>query len=1070
MWTNKSIPLVTGFDASIGESHGDASILERLVNAHVSKQGEIGKRLGFNDIDPTIIDKFTATRRLYDLDGANLASVPRALVTNLSKKQGESLDGVLYLTDKHLFKYSPTLAGWLPRDVLFQSATEGFYQPSAVGCSVSSKRVLKSASDQHGTQTAANSNYTVVSWIECEIGSAELDPRLYYSIYDNASGDYIVDGILAESSDVLYSMCAGVGSSLGIVYISGNNLKLIDVSSPLAPVTYTLKTTATSAAAGSGNATPFYVATSHTNALVIAYRDTGAGVPTVFFSTYGGTVSGTTSYGAATVESIAIEYDSVSSRYVLAYCTGVGANNITTRVLNTSLVDQAINVLMSTSDAAKYAQRITLGFNNKLIGVSASTIDTCYILWEHNTSGNNIVDIQSRSVSAATTTTLGASGTFFVNTTLLSTVFKQNDQLYVALGYCTRGTNSTTFQGAMHIVAIGPHTYDSVGLSRHTPLCMAGRFSSAATGCMDNRRFDRRDPPCRVSAYGSLWRVGHRVKTKYIQSVGSARNYFTRSVFLTLNFAAPVSHATVDDFTYIANGSLLKQHDGRGVTETGFLLSPEISASDGSAAGAAGALSAGDYSWRFYYEREIGGKRVRSYATTVTKTIAANNTVTWTIPTLRFTQCMEDDVYIVVYRTAVNPTANSPFYRLTSLSPTAATGVTWTRNSFTTANVTIVDALADTSLQAETDYLYANEVAHIVPDIAMITQHGRRLIGASDYAIHPSLFFNSRDAVEFSDELTTEMNDTGGPIRGLASLGNNLAIIKKNRTFVVSGEGPDNTGVGLYSDPYEVNNTVGASGNNAVCKIPGGILFGGEAGFYVLNDGLNLEFIGKPVYDYFKATGESVSAVVYNAKQNYFYIQCQTVAFVYYTLYGIWSVWVLPTATSYGACVYGDYLMYAGATASISVQQASQWRDEINTNGSVGNTNYIFVLETRYIPVSGDDNGTNGRAKSVKFLGKYFAGGAFNMGYTISDARDNDIVYDYTDYFGGVLGNNRSYSVDGTNANQHRFEHHFAQQKCSAVKVRISGTGNHSGNLFTHLVLRVKESQNSAKLSPQETT
>ena len=101
------------------------------------------------------------------------------------------------------------------------------------------------------------------------------------------------------------------------------------------------------------------------------------------------------------------------------------------------------------------------------------------------------------------------------------------------------------------------------------------------------------------------------------------------------------------------------------------------------------------------------------------------------------------------------------------------------------------------------------------------------------------------------------------------SLGNNFVVFKESAILVYGGQGPDNLGNGDYQDPYTVSHAVGCKNAASIARVPGGVVFAGDAGIYMLNESLQLEFIGKDVYSEYKENGTEVVSTVYNAKQNY---------------------------------------------------------------------------------------------------------------------------------------------------------------------------------------------------------
>lgn len=1066
-WQNRVIPLVGGMDDETADGQRPDQILYRLLNARVTKTGEIRKRYGFENLSTTVLDELTASRTLVNLDGSNNGFTPRSLITNADRKNGESADALLLLSEGALFKY--TASGWLPKDMYFSSATEGRYTPTAAGCGVEAQRVLRDVYDHHDAVSAANGSYCLTAWIESS-SSTEVDPRLWYSVYDLINGDFIVGAKAVESTnDVLYCQAIGdeANNKLGLVYVQGANLKIIDLSSPLAPSTATISTDIISVAAATGNPLPFYIAPAHTSGqIVVIFRKNSVNELKILIIDYSGTTQDSTDWVLANTCAVAIEYDSTSARYVCV--AGTTAGDMYSRILNSALDDQVLDL---THDLANTVPvRISLGFDSRVLGATAGTTRNVWIVIERAASGGyRRTDLYTRSTADVVVNDRWV----WWDATLLSTVFKHNNQLYVTLGYGPRAANGTTVQGHAFVVAIGTHYYNA----SQQQMIVAGKFGrTIACGHMDDRRFDIKGPPSRVS-YSSTtkkWYCGHRIKTRYVEQGGGtfAKVDFAKSCFLTYDFNVGTSHVNVNDITYFTDGSVLKQFDGDKVTEAGFFLFPEISASNVTVSAGAGSLSAGSYSWRFYYETNIGGKRVRSYAMTYTSAaVVANDRYNFTIPSLRFTQRGETEVYIVGYRTAVNPTSTSAFYRITSLAPSASGGIGWYDNDWSNPSVTIQDTLSDANLILEQDYISAGEIAHSMPDIRVVAKHGNRVVGASNDTIYPSLLFSPVNAVEFSDETGQEISDAGGPITALASLGSTLVVFKKQRTFLLAGEGPDNTGNGTFSVDYETLHQSGAKNGRVVCKIPGGVCYGNDDGIFVLTESFQPVFIGKQIQPLLEYLTNTPSRICYNPTDKAIYVLTASAAFadtnifVFFTETQQWTVWDYNVNFKvYDIAVYNGVLVALTVWCTVCKQGTTAWQDTFQSSaGGASTVSYTYGFITDFINIDPGDPATQSRVKSAIIVGnKNETQGTA----TVSVAYDNDSGHDWRVIEPPTLNNPQT--VDNTIVGN-KWEYFFNRQKMSNVRIKYAALHQYEGPYITHIVLRTKPSKNSSKLAPAET-
>lgn len=1074
MWTNKIIPLVAGMDDSLSAGQHPEPILTRLINAKVVKSGGIEKRDGFAGQPNTIYDEITDARSLINGDGADTIFTPKALITNNSRRQGATSDALYALASSVLFRYNSSL-GWIPTDPYIVASDDGYYKPTAAGCSTEYRTVNRSGRDHHNTQTCSTSSYVLVAWIEVS-GSYGSDaaPRLYYSVYDKASSSYIVDGVAVESSqDVKYCMTVGNSDDtfIGIVYLQGNNLKFISLADILVPVTYTLKTTAYN----TGAIAPMYVAHDPANdGMVVAYRDTVANF-TVFHSTYDGIVTNTTSFviatNAAGIQSVAIEPNAAGTRYVCAagYLNAAAASRVNTYVLDSTLTDLgfSVNHVGAVTDTTRVPIRISIGFNATVMGVAPTPNCDVWMAWQlANAAASTLTHTTVIAGRLTTSNSTPFTSVELFRVTLLGTMFNYDNVLYVPLGY------ESALQSCLYVVAVGNYIRSTEALA------IAGKTAPGiSAGNMDGRVGEYYAPPCRVGEFAvGQYVVGNRVKTSYVEgpTIGRTLKY-AQSCFALLDFTCAVSTAEVGNTIYIANGSVLKQYSGTTVVEAGFLLGPELVNADITTAGAAGFLSAGSYTWRFYYESVVGGVRTRSYAFQITKTGVANtNTATITLPTLRFTQ--RDDVVLVGYRTKVNPTAESPFYRVTSLGPglgssTGSEGCGWYLNTFSADTVTITDGIADAFLLSETDYLYTGEVGHVLPDAQQfVVQHGNRLVTASSNSVQPSLLMSDRYTVEFSDELEFGVSKTGGAIKAIQTLGNNLAIFKKNRISIVGGDGPDNTNQGSYSNEYEISNAVGTYSQATTCKVPGGVAFAGPSGFYILNEGLQLDFIGKAVAPVFIKEGYACTRVIYNHKESYIAFVTVVGTYVFYTQTGVWTIWQTFGGVT-DAAIYNDVMANYYSAGSVAIQTVA-YRDSDYDSGGVNNRNFTHSLMLDNVAITDGDPASHARIRSIKFIGTHMEG-ATSSAYTVEVAYDGtNNIESITD---GTFEDSGTYTVSSTSTattwplDKARFEHWLARQKCSSIQIKLSQLDNAKGCRWTHVVLVVKQSMKTGKMSPRDT-
>lgn len=103
---------------------------------------------------------------------------------------------------------------------------------------------------------------------------------------------------------------------------------------------------------------------------------------------------------------------------------------------------------------------------------------------------------------------------------------------------------------------------------------------------------------------------------------------------------------------------------------------------------------------------------------------------------------------------------------------------------------------------------------------------------------------------EFNDALTLPMLTGSGPCTAISALDEKVIIFKNKSIYVVTGDGPNALGAGSsFPVPQSISTDVGCIAKQSVVRGPFGILFQGDLGIYLLDRGLNLTWLSKPVDD-----------------------------------------------------------------------------------------------------------------------------------------------------------------------------------------------------------------------------
>ncbi len=378
--------------------------------------------------------------------------------------------------------------------------------------------------------------------------------------------------------------------------------------------------------------------------------------------------------------------------------------------------------------------------------------------------------------------------------------------------------------------------------------------------------------------------------------------------------------------TLLIVGGILQGYDGVSVTELGFHVYPEDITLE--ATGTDSSLSAGTYQYivEFQWSDNIGQVYHSAPSVPVSITIEAGQHVTITGPTLRLTQKSDDRTApsIVIYRTGANDTN---FHRVTStLAPLI--------NDKTVDSWLFVDYISDLSASAnELLYTTGNVLANIAPpaNSIIITYNNRVfLAGLSDkleiWYSQSTVNNTSQNTIppQFCQELTLGVDPLGGDITAFGLLNQSIIIFKAGRMFSLQGNGPDATGNNNdFGDPTLITSDVGCTNQNSVVIMPYGIMFKSVKGIYLLDQGLNVNYIGAPVEDFNDYT--ITSSVVNPIATQVIFTTAEGVALVYDYFFKQWSTWTNHRAND--TIVYNNRVAYVKPDGHVYVQNIEKFTD-----------------------------------------------------------------------------------------------------------------------------------------------
>jgi hypothetical protein len=294
-------------------------------------------------------------------------------------------------------------------------------------------------------------------------------------------------------------------------------------------------------------------------------------------------------------------------------------------------------------------------------------------------------------------------------------------------------------------------------------------------------------------------------------------------------------------------GAQIGQYDGSTFLEAGFAYPPESPAAPTPSVG--GGLTVSSTYWYVlvYSYMDAQGRLWRSAPSVPASgaTGAGDGTLTLACPTLRITGRAAPVIQIEAYRGAAGDEA------LFQKAGVVA-------NDMTVDTVTFVDTMSDATL-ATKEFLYTNggvlENSTPTGFVALAEAQNRSWgISMDDpQVLWPSKEHRLGTGVEWNEDISFDVRDASGSMRALAVIDDRPIVFKDDAVYAVGGQGPDGRGQGGSYAAQRICSGIGCDNPQAVCETRDGVIFRStsqRAGFFLLDRGLTVTYIGAPVQRY----------------------------------------------------------------------------------------------------------------------------------------------------------------------------------------------------------------------------
>ena len=563
---------------------------------------------------------------------------------------------------------------------------------------------------------------------------------------------------------------------------------------------------------------------------------------------------------------------------------------------------------------------------------------------------------------------------------------------------------------------------------------------------------------------------------KKVQFVSNGSDFFSTTgiCLITLDFGSTDKYFSSQlGNNLLINGGFVNAYDGASVIEHGFHLWPE-SISLGSTSASGGNLANGVYSVCAVYSwTDNFGQVHRSAASPLASlTLSGGGSAqqfTVTVPTLRLTakKSPRGEVVVEIYRTV----AGGSIHYLVASSTTALNPLFNNTAADTVAFVIDSNATSDANLIAQPIlYTESGEVENIAPPPSHYIVHTKNRIFLNN-SEDPNEFWYSKQytpgvGLGFSDLFKIRTDPLGGDPVGLYPMDDKVIFFKSSKIYAISGDGPLDTGAqNTFSDPQLISSDLGLRDTNSIVLTPKGLIFQSSKGKYLLDRGLNLQYIGAPVEAFDSYTVTSADLIV---GQNQVRFLTTGPCLVYDTFYEQWTTF--DNHEGKDAIGWnGEYVYLRSSLGHVYKETADHYLDD--------NRTITLQAETPWIKVGSIQNYQ--RVRRLHVLGDYFSDHQLkvDMAYDYFDAYPDSLTWDpaaaaiVSGTFGtGIFGSESVFGGVADNVYQARF--HIPRQKCQSIKFRISNIqpASSSGKALalSHLQLECALKQGQAKLRAEK--
>lgn len=815
-------------------------------------------------------------------------------------------DELVLITKTRLYSYLESTSEWKDQGPIGTVA-------------LSSEQVFNNIENQANVDSATLSGVTVYAWEE------GTDVR--GAVIDESTGAVILNDIqVAGSSYRPKCIADATNGYINIFYTQGTDLRRIQLD-PASP--YSLANDIQVLNADLVSNGYYEVIINSSGSISLFYQQFSTNY---LMETFAGAGAQATAQriGSETLTGPISAYRAESGGNHYTYLTYVGTSgNVRCATFNSYLYNFSGTTALGTVESSP-------GTVHNITNIGNAT--TSYVFYSITNASTYYYKVRANTFTFAGTA--GTAGNYYLGSGLASRAFYDDDSnIYVCLA---------------HESALQP-TYFLSRYSTNSEGFVVGVFAKDIAGGLTSKD----NSIGHVLSLGSnKYRLANIIKTKLVSEDGETFGLDTVQ-HTTFEFSNTESSLPLEiNDNLIIPSAIPFTYCGSYIVEFGFTLYPEnLSAADSTASPAIGAGTR-SYVAVFEWYDSKGVRHQSAPSVPLQHTVAAGDQTTITVPTLKHTlknRTDNSDISIAIYRTK---DAGTVYYRVSDITDPVT-------NNTKLNSVPFVDDQTDTDIETN-EILYtqggALENIHIGAANVIGTYKNRGIFVQCETVsdVNYSKEAANLEAIHFNPALRFSIKDANRSVQAVIEMDEKMVLFTDQDIYIQVGQGPTDSGtLNDYQTPQKVAGDVGSPYPQSVVLMPQGVMFKSNKGYYLLDRGLSVQYIGSGVEDF---NSLSVTGAVLMKDENQVrFTHSDGSCLSYDYLVGQWSEFTDYDAIS--CAVWGDNFVYVDSTGEVFKENDATYL--------VDSAALLGKLKTGWIKVAGL-KGLK-RVYAILFTGKYYS-------------------------------------------------------------------------------------------------